>query len=157
LFSAHGLPQRVVDRGDPYQFQVEQTVAAVRRLLPPDWETRICYQSRVGPLKWIGPATEEEIRRAGKDNAGVIVSPIAFVSDHVETLVELDIEYAQLARAAGVPFYLRAGALGAAPRFIDALADIAERALGNLGSLQAASGGRFCPAAMGLCPHEGAP
>lgn len=156
LFSAHGLPQRVVDRGDPYQWQVEQTVAAVRRLLPPDWETRICYQSRVGPLKWIGPATEEEIRRASEDKTGVIVSPIAFVSDHVETLVELDIEYAQLAHEAGVPFYLRAPALGAAPRFIDALADIVERALGNPGSLQAASGGRFCPGGMGLCPREDA-
>jgi ferrochelatase len=153
LFSAHGLPQRVIDRGDPYQWQVEQSVAAVRRLLPPEWDTRICYQSRVGPLKWIGPSTEEEIRAAGKEGTGLIVSPIAFVSDHVETLVELDIEYAHLAREAGVPFYLRAPALGAAPRFIDALADLVEMALSAGGKIQSENGGRLCPAAWGLCPQ----
>jgi ferrochelatase len=153
LFSAHGLPQSVIDRGDPYQWQVEQSVAAVRSLLPPEWETRICYQSRVGPLKWIGPSTEEEIRVAGKEGIGLIVSPIAFVSDHVETLVELDIEYAHLATATGVPFYLRAPALGAAPRFVDALADLAEMALSAGGKIQSENGGRLCPAAWGLCPQ----
>lgn len=153
LFSAHGLPQRVVDGGDPYQWQVEQSAAAVRAKLPATWDTRISYQSRVGPLKWIGPATDEEVRAAGQDKVGLIVSPIAFVSDHVETLVELDIEYAQLAREAGVPFYLRAPALGAAPRFIAALADLAERALDAPGRLQSETGGRLCPARFGLCPH----
>lgn len=153
LFSAHGLPQRVVDRGDPYQWQVEQTAAAVRAKLPATWETRVSYQSRVGPLQWIGPSTDDEVRAAGTENRGLIVSPIAFVSDHVETLVELDIEYAQLALEAGVPFYLRAPALGAAPRFIAALADLAERALDAPGKLQSESGGRLCPARFGLCPH----
>lgn len=151
LFSAHGLPQRVIDRGDPYQWQIEQSVAAVRRLLPADWDIRICYQSRVGPMKWIGPSTETEIRRAGKDGAGVIVCPIAFVSEHVETLVELDIEYAQLAKRLGLPFYLRVPALGADPRFIDALADLVERALSAPGKRQSENGGRLCPAAYGLC------
>ena len=66
LFSAHGLPQSVIDRGDPYQWQVEQSVAAVRKQLPSDWDTRICYQSRVGPMKWLGPSTEEEIHAAGR-------------------------------------------------------------------------------------------
>jgi len=151
LFSAHGLPQRVIDRGDPYQWQVEQSVGAVRRLLPPEWETRICYQSRVGPLKWIGPSTEEEIEGAGRDQAGVIVSPVAFVSEHVETLVELDIEYAQLAKRLGLQFYLRAPAPGAAPRFIDALAGLVEQALAAPGRIQSESGGRLCPAQFGLC------
>ncbi len=151
LFSAHGLPQNVVDRGDPYQAQVEMSVAAVRKLLPPDWQTRTCYQSRVGPLKWIGPSTEEEIHAAGKEGAGVIVSPIAFVSEHVETLVELDIEYAQLARTLKLPFYLRAPAPGAAPRFIDALAELAERALAEPGRMQSENGGRICPAGAKLC------
>lgn len=154
LFSAHGLPQRVIDKGDPYQWQVQQSAAAVRKLLPSDWESIICYQSRVGPLKWIGPSTEAEIRRAGREQVGVIVCPIAFVSEHVETLVELDIEYAQLARALKLPFYLRAPALGAAPRFIDALADLVERALAAPGKLQAETGGRLCPAAFGLCPQS---
>lgn len=153
LFSAHGLPQRVIDSGDPYQWQVEQSVAAVCKLLPSEWETRICYQSRVGPLKWIGPSTEDEIRTAGRDGAGLIVSPIAFVSDHVETLVELDIEYAHLAKEAGVPFYLRAPALGAAPRFIDALTDLVEMALTAGGKVQSENGGRLCPSAWGLCPQ----
>lgn len=156
LFSAHGLPQRVIERGDPYQWQVEQSVAAVRKLLPSDWDIRVCYQSRVGPLKWIGPSTEEEIHRAGADGAGIIVSPIAFVSEHVEILVELDIEYAQVARDLGLPYYLRTPALGADPRFIDALADLVERALGAPGKVQSESGGRICPAASGLCAQGGA-
>jgi protoporphyrin/coproporphyrin ferrochelatase len=156
LFSAHGLPQSVIDRGDPYQWQIEQGVAAVRALLPAEWETRVCYQSRVGPMQWLGPSTESEIHRAGADKAGVIIAPIAFVSEHVETLVELDIEYAQLAARLQVPFYLRAPALGPAPGFIDALADLAERALAAPGKLCSEGGDRLCPAAFGLCPHGSA-
>lgn len=154
LFSAHGLPESVIKRGDPYQWQVEQSAAAVRKLLPPDWDIRTCYQSRVGPMKWIGPSTEEEIHRAGADKAGLIISPIAFVSEHVETLVELDIEYAQLAKGLQLPFFLRAPALGADPRFIDALADLAERALNAPGKVQSETGGRLCPAAHGLCAQR---
>src|SRR5581483_3136248 len=98
LFSAHGLPKKVIARGDPYQWQVERTAGAVAAALgaaAPDWV--VCYQSRVGPLEWIGPSTEAEIRRAGKDGVPVLVAPIAFVSEHSETLVELDIEYRHLA------------------------------------------------------------
>jgi ferrochelatase len=153
LFSAHGLPKRVIDKGDPYQWQIEKTAAAVRAKLPADWETRISYQSRVGPLEWIGPATDAEFRAAARDQRGLIVSPIAFVSEHVETLVELDIEYGHLARELKLPFYLRAPALGAAPRFIDALADLAERALTQPGKLSSETGYRICPRAFGLCPH----
>lgn len=155
LFSAHGLPQGVVDRGDPYQWQVEQTAGAVRKLLPEGWDVRICYQSRVGPLKWLGPSTEEEIHAAGRDKAGVILSPIAFVSEHIETLVELDIEYAQVAKRLALPYYLRAPALGAAPAFIDALADLVERALAAPGTLQSETGDRLCPGKFGLCPQRG--
>lgn len=154
LFSAHGLPQSVIDAGDPYQWQMEQTAAAVGKLLPPEWETRICYQSRVGPMKWIGPSTEAEIHAAAEDGAGLIVSPIAFVSEHVETLVELDIEYAQLANELGLPFYLRAPALGAAPRFIEALADLAAQVLDQPGKTCSEQGARLCPAKAGLCPHR---
>ncbi len=152
LFSAHGLPQRVIDKGDPYQWQVEQTVAAVRESLPPDWETVICYQSRVGPLKWLGPSTEAEIHRAGRDRKGVIVAPIAFVSEHIETLVELDIEYGQIAKRLELPFYLRAKALGAHPRFIAALADLVARALAAPGRMLADGGARLCPIPLGQCP-----
>ena len=156
LFSAHGLPERVIQRGDPYQWQVEQSVAAVRKLLPAAWEYRTCYQSRVGPMKWIGPSTEDEIHAAAQAQTGVIVSPIPFVSEHVETLVELDIEYAQRAHELGLPYYLRAPALGAAPRFIDALADLTERALAQPGKLCSEQGERLCPGTHKLCPHRSA-
>ncbi len=154
LFSAHGLPQSVVDRGDPYQWQVGQSVDAVRRLLPTTWQSRICYQSRVGPMKWLAPSTEQEIHAAAKDSVGVIVSPIAFVSEHVETLVELDVDYANLAKRLGLPFYLRAPAPGAAPRFIDALAALVEQALAAPGKVQSEVGGRFCPGQWGLCAQH---
>lgn len=156
LFSAHGLPQRVVDAGDPYQWQVEQSVAAVRALLPPDWDFRTCYQSRVGPLKWIGPSTEESIGEAGRDRAGVIVAPIAFVSEHIETLVELDIEYAHKAEALALPFYLRAKTPGIADAFIDALADVTRHTLADHRDVASAAGARICPAKFGACPmHQG--
>jgi ferrochelatase len=151
LFSAHSVPQSVVDSGDPYQWQVAQSIAAVRKLLPAEWESRVCYQSRVGPMKWLRPSTEEEVHAAGRDGVGVIVSPIAFVTEHVETLVELDIEYAQVARRLNLPFYLRAAAPGAAQRFIDALASLVERALTAPGKLESEAGGRLCPAAFGRC------
>ncbi len=122
---------------------------------PRSGTTRICYQSRVGPLQWLAPSTEAEIIAAARDLAGVIVTPIAFVSEHVETLVELDIEYAQLAAERGAPFYLRAPALGTAPRFIDALADLVERALQAPGKVQSESGGRICPAEFGRCAQRG--
>ena len=152
LFSAHGLPRSVIAKGDPYQWQIERTVAAVRRLLPPDWDARICYQSRVGPMAWLGPSTLEEIDAAARDQVGVIVSPIAFVSEHIETLVELDIDYA--APAERLPFYLRAPALGAAPRFIEALADLVERAMEAPCKLQSETGARICPAQFKQCPHR---
>jgi protoporphyrin/coproporphyrin ferrochelatase len=129
LLSAHGLPETVIRDGDPYQSQVELTAAALRPLLPADWEVEICYQSRVGPLKWIGPATDEAIERAARDGKAILLSPIAFVSEHIETLVELDIEYRHLAEAAGARTYIRAPALGTEPEFIGALADLAERSL----------------------------
>ena len=95
LFSAHGLPEKIVKAGDPYPREVETTAAALLRALaqPVDAGSRlatVCYQSRVGPLAWIGPSVEEELRRAGRDRVGVIVVPISFVSEHSETLVELD-------------------------------------------------------------------
>jgi len=129
LFSAHGLPERIAIAGDPYQWQVERTCAAVAARLPAGWDWRVCYQSRVGPMKWIGPATPDEIARAGAEGLGVIVDPIAFVSEHVETLVELDRDYAALAERAGVRPYIRVPALGTHPAFIGCLTDLAIEAL----------------------------
>ncbi len=153
LFSAHGLPQIVVDRGDPYQWQVERTVAEIVKRLPPEWGHRVCYQSRVGPMKWLGPSTVEALDEAARDKAGVIVCPVAFVSEHIETLVELDIEYAELAHKSGLPYYLRAPALGAAVGYIDTLAELAVCAIAKPAPLRSEEDRRICPAAFGLCPQ----
>jgi ferrochelatase len=128
LFSAHGLPERVIKAGDPYQAQVEQTAKAIADGLGEiDWS--ICYQSRVGPLKWIGPSTDAEIRRAGVDRVAVVVYPLAFVSEHSETLVELDIDYRHLAEKTGVPTYIRVPTVGTHPLFIEGLARLVRDAL----------------------------
>ena len=128
LFSAHGLPERIVKAGDPYQAQVEQTAAAIAAGFEGlDWS--ICYQSRVGPLRWIGPSTEKEITRAGADKVKAVVYPLSFVSEHSETLVELDIEYRHLAAREGVPDYVRVPAVGTHPLFIEGLARLVRDAL----------------------------
>jgi ferrochelatase len=130
LLTAHGLPMKIVRRGDPYPGQVEQTAAAVvAALARPGLDWRVCYQSRVGPLRWIGPATDEEIRRAGRDGVPVVVAPISFVSEHSETLVELDLDYLRLAETSGVPVYRRVATVGVEPAFIGSLASLVRRAL----------------------------
>jgi protoporphyrin/coproporphyrin ferrochelatase len=149
LFSAHGLPQAISDAGDPYRWQVEQTCAAVAARLGPGWDWRVCYQSRVGPTKWIGPETLTEIAAAGAEGLGVVVDPITFVSEHVETLVELDRDYAAAARRAGTQPYIRVPALGTDPRFIAALADLVEGALGTPEAVE--PGGARCPAEATAC------
>ena len=153
LFSAHGLPKRVIDKGDPYRWQVEQTFAAVlARLGRPDLDAVICYQSRVGPLEWIGPATDAEVRRAGRDRKGVIVVPVAFVSEHSETLVELDIEYAKLARDEGVPDYMRVPAVRARPAFIAGLASLVLDSLRGTTPVSCVPG-RLCPTGK-ICEQQ---
>ena len=154
LLSAHGLPKRTIARGDPYQWQVEQTARALVDALGIkglDWS--ICYQSRVGPLKWLEPATDAEIQRAGRDGKGVIVAPIAFVSEHSETLVELDIEYGKLAREAGVPDYRRAATVSADPAFIEGLAKLVQKAMAG-GATVSDEAGRICPAMFGRCGYR---
>jgi len=153
LFSAHGLPEKVIAAGDPYQWQVEQTAAAVVDKLGIenlDWV--VCYQSQVGPLKWIGPSTDDEIARAGTDGVPIIVLPIAFVSEHSETLVELDIEYRELAHEKGVPGYTRVPAVGTHSQFISALATLVQKALGEQNARLSVTGRRLCPATCGQCP-----
>lgn len=129
LLSAHGLPLKIVEGGDPYPKQIEETAAAVIvELGLPDLDWLVCYQSRVGPLAWLGPVIDDEIRRAGRDGVAVVVAPISFVSEHSETLVELDRDYRRLAEARGVPGYYRVPAVGTNPSFIAALAELVERA-----------------------------
>lgn len=150
LFSAHGIPESLITRkGDPYQEQVERTCAAVAaRAGLADWT--ICYQSRVGPMKWLGPSTPDAIAAAARDGVGVVVAPVAFVSEHIETLVELDIEYAELAHELGITTYLRAPAVGTAPTFIGGLADAVTEALARHGT---APHGPVCRADWKACPR----
>ena len=156
LFSAHGLPKKTVARGDPYPDHVRLSAEAVMKEVARrgydgiDWT--ICYQSRVGPLEWIGPATEDEIRRAAADRVALVVVPIAFVSEHSETLVELDKEYRELAREAGVPIYIRVATVDAEAPFIDALARLARQAQGRAVSVASDDGRRRCAGEAVQCP-----
>ena len=123
LFSAHGLPEKIIKAGDPYQEQCEQSAAAIAKaagLMPEQW--RLCYQSRVGPLRWIGPPVEEELKRAAADGVAVVIYPHSFVSEHVETLVEIEIEFRHRAAMLGVPGFYRAETVGIMPVFIEGLA-----------------------------------
>jgi len=125
LFSAHGLPKNKIKKGDPYQWQVERTVEAIMsKLMEENLDFLISYQSRVGPLKWIGPSTDEAIIRYSKEKKGIVIVPVAFVSEHSETLVELDIEYKKLAEKNGCSFYKRIPALGIEENFINGLAEL---------------------------------
>ncbi len=148
LFSAHGLPEKLIQRGDPYQWQVEATCRAIAERLDWPWGWRICYQSRVGPMKWIGPSTQVAIAETCHEGMGVLIDPVAFVSEHVETLVELDRDYARLADEAGGQVYLRAPAVGIEPVFIEELADLVEESLVREGT---APGGTPCSGDWSRC------
>lgn len=131
LFSAHGLPLSFITRGDPYQRQVEETVAAV--MAQGAWRNphSLCYQSKVGRQRWLEPMLEPELVRLGRAGVrSVLVVPIAFVSDHVETLHEINIEAREAAQAAGITQFEMTAALGEHPKFIAALAELVLRAVG---------------------------
>jgi ferrochelatase len=160
LFSAHGLPEVIVAGGDPYQFQVESTVQAVLDA----WgaadggaeaiDHAVCYQSRATPQRWIGPSTEAEIERAAHDKVALLVVPIAFVSEHSETLVELDVEYRELADRLGVPGYFRVPAQNSDAGFIAALAGLVRRAQAHGRGLCSHLGTGLCPAQHTDCPFH---
>ena len=125
IFSAHGLPEKNIKKGDPYQWQVEQSVKKiVENLNDENLDWILSYQSRVGPLKWIGPSTENIIIENSKIGKHIVLVPIAFVSEHSETLVELDIEYKEIADANGCKNYTRVPALGINEDFIKAMSEL---------------------------------
>jgi protoporphyrin/coproporphyrin ferrochelatase len=125
LFSAHSLPLDVIDRGDSYPQEVGASVQRVVETLGVSNPYLLAYQSDVGPVRWLGPRTEQVIRRLGaRGQKHVLVVPIAFTSDHIETLSELDREYGEVAHQVGITQYKRAPALNDRPRFLDALAEI---------------------------------
>ena len=152
LFSAHGLPEIKIKKGDPYQWQVEETVKRIMMdLKDENLDHAISYQSRVGPLRWIGPSTDDEIIKYSKEKKGIVIVPVAFVSEHSETLVELDIEYKKLAEENGCSFYKRVPALGVEDNFIKGLAELV---------LQQETRGNFissvvCPSKYVKCPCLG--
>ena len=153
----------IVDKGDPYQFQIEQTAASLLALLaedderdPAEADTVVCYQSRATPQKWLDPSIEQEIERAAHDKVAVLWSRFAFVSDHSETLVELDIEYREVAEKLGVPGYFRAPAQNSDPAFVSALADAARAAIRKGPGLCSFDGPGLCPRRFVDCPHVGA-
>ena len=122
IFSAHGLPENKIKGGDPYQWQVELSVKElVDKLSIKNLNYILSYQSRVGPLKWIGPSTEKVIKDEAKKQKIIIVVPVAFVSEHSETLVELDIEYRKLAEENGSRDYIRVPAVTTNQDFINSL------------------------------------
>jgi ferrochelatase len=123
LFSAHGLPQRIVDAGDPYEREVHATRDAVLQRIGWKGDALLSFQSRAGPVRWLGPSTEQTLRRLGKKGVkSVVVVPISFVSDHIETVHEIDVQLGTLARAKGIRTFVRTPALDVRPDFIDALA-----------------------------------
>lgn len=150
LFSAHGLPEKIIKRGDPYQWQVEATTRAIVQSLGLE-DAVNCYQSRVGPMKWIGPSTEAELKRAAADKVPVVLVPIAFVSEHSETLVELDIEYAELAYSHGLDHYYRVPTLSVQAHFIAAMADLCLKLQASVKPVPA-TGARLCPGTLKQCP-----
>ena len=159
LFSAHGLPEKIVEAGDPYEAQVQAVAKAVAEKLGAakgwdDLDWTVCYQSRVGRLKWLGPSTTEAIEAAGEAGKGVIVCPLAFVSEHVETLVELDRDYAHFAQDHGVEPYIRVPALGVQADFIQGLAQVVKSALERPdGQASVAPGSAWrCGREHGRCP-----
>jgi protoporphyrin/coproporphyrin ferrochelatase len=151
LFSAHGLPKKFIDDGDPYQWQIEQCALGIAR--EADLGTgdfRVCYQSRVGRLEWIGPSLDEALDKAAQHGVNVVVMPISFVSEHSETLVELDIEYKKIATDFGIEHYRRVPTLTADAGYMNALASLAREAATKRG-LCPPDGSRYCPQRFDRC------
>jgi ferrochelatase len=126
LFSAHSLPQKLIDEGDPYTEQIMRTIKALHEKLDIDW--RLSFQSKSGPVRWLGPSTEEMLKTLAADRIKeLLVVPVSFVSDHIETLYEIDIIYKNMAAELGITLK-RTESLNTSPLFIKALADLVIKA-----------------------------
>lgn len=130
LFSAHGIPIREIAKGDPYQRHIEESVQAIMQARNYDFSHVLSYQSRVGPMEWLKPYTHEVLQELSQKKVhNVIVIPISFVSDHLETLYEIGVEYAQLAQQLGIPHFSFIDGLNDHPIFIHALANLVQEIL----------------------------
>lgn len=122
LFSAHSLPKKFVDKGDPYVKEIQGTIEAITKKIDIDWH--LSYQSKTGPVKWLEPTTEHMLQELSERGVkDLLVVPVSFVSDHIETLYEIDILYKDMAQRLGINLK-RTGSLNTSPKFIEALADI---------------------------------
>lgn len=149
LFSAHGLPQDIVDAGDPYAFQVEASTKAIMAHEKfKDIPYQICYQSKVGPKKWLTPSLDDAIQACAAEKVGAVVVPVSFVSDHSETLVELDIQYKEVADELKLPHYSRIMAVGDHPKFISGLAHMVQ------GMLIGEKMNQVCPQTYKMCGYD---
>lgn len=134
LFTPHGLPVSYVKRGDPYPEQIRETVRRVMRVLDHAWPWHLGWQSRVGPVRWLTPGTPDELDRLAAEGVKrVCMVPVSFAAEHIETLHEIDIEYAAHARARGIEHFGRAPALGLQPAYVDCLADLVRGAIAGFG------------------------
>ena len=131
FFSAHGVPLSYVEEaGDPYQKEIEQCTKLIMRTLNISNQYTLAYQSRVGPVEWLRPYTEDALEELGEKGVkDLLVVPISFVSEHIETLQEIDIEYREVAEDAGITNFQRVPALNTHPMFVDALADLVTKSL----------------------------
>ncbi|MEK7741937.1 MAG: ferrochelatase, partial [Nitrospirota bacterium] len=131
LFSAHSLPEKFIDEGDPYVRHIERTIEEIVKRMPIKWN--LSYQSKSGPVKWLGPSTDEKLKElAGGNIKNILIVPISFVSDHIETLYEIDILYMQMAKGLGINLK-RTDSLNTHPLFIEALKDIVIKNMKELG------------------------
>jgi protoporphyrin/coproporphyrin ferrochelatase len=162
LFSAHGLPKKVIDAGDPYVFQVEASTKAVVENLSQllnvttnEIDFKICYQSKVGPMEWTKPSLETELKKAVLNRKIPIIIPISFTSEHSETLAELDIEYKEIAKMLGAKDYLRVPALNSDGHFIHSLTEICKKISSNTEDkcFSGQNVERICPKTFSKCPN----
>jgi ferrochelatase len=125
VYSAHSIPASYIDEGDPYLDQTRKTVALINDRLGNALNSTLAFQSKVGPVKWLGPTTSEVIKELGRNgHTAVLTIPISFVSDHIETLQEIDIAYRRIAFQSGITEFRRVPALNLHPKFIGTLANL---------------------------------
>ena len=131
VFSAHSLPMKFIERGDVYEEQTQKTVELILKKLGPVSFWHLCYQSRTGPIRWLGPSTLHTLKTLSqrKEKRALVMVPISFVSDHVETLYEMDILYKKESQKLGFPYFVRVESLNTSPKFISALEDLVVRSL----------------------------
>jgi ferrochelatase len=157
LISAHGLPKKNIEEGDPYVWQIETTCKEIMRDFP-DIEWQLTYQSRVGPMEWTKPNTEDAIRGAALDKKDVLILPVSFVSEHSETLVELDIDYKDLAKRLGIKNFNRLPTLQVENNFLESLNSLCELALQkdqiNPIEIYSQKDYRICPESYCKCVNE---